>query len=58
MGANCEIFKSVNLTFQGHYTHACSTQSYWNKYRKQNVCQTKNCQVFIDDEEQIWLLTS
>ena len=37
----CKIFDTVSITLRGHYTHVYSSLSYWHKYRKQNVCQTR-----------------
>ena len=34
---NCKIFEAFTLTLHGHYTLVYSFQSYWYKYRKQNM---------------------
>ena len=39
MAYKYKIFDAISLTLLVHYTHVClySFQSYWYKYRKQNM---------------------
>ena len=52
MAYKYEIFDPVNLTLHGHYTCVCTVSKVTGKNAETKyVCQTRNTQVLIDDEE-------
>ena len=56
MTYKCKILEPVNLTPHGHCTHVYSFQSYWQKYRNQNMTAKQGIsKAFLDDKEEMWL---